>query len=52
LNDSATAILSKLPKPLPELRSEILREYGTVEGVDDFVDHAIGRRWIKNVPLP
>lgn len=52
LNESATAILSKLPKPLPELRSEILSEYGSMEGVDDFVDRAIRMRWIKNVSLP
>lgn len=47
LNGSATEILSRLPMQRTRLHEVLFNQYGTAEGFDAFVDHAIRMKWIR-----
>ena len=49
LNDSAHAILSRLPRRVPDLKQELRSHYNANElhGIDEFIHHAISSSWIE-----
>lgn len=47
LNESAKEVLTRLPMERSRLRGALQNDYGTTEGLDDFLDHALRMRWIR-----
>lgn len=50
LNDSAFAILSRLPRKRSDLENELCREFKMTRplaGFDEFIDNGVRQKWIE-----
>ena len=47
LNESAKEVLTSLPMARSQIRSTLNAKYGSTEGLDEFIDHALVMKWLE-----
>ena len=52
LNESAKEVLTRLPSTRDQLATTLQAEYGSTEGLGEFLDEALRMKWIRTAEPP